>query len=119
MKHKDLWSLNIYSMVGGTRYELVFTSEDRAVACYDRFKQVLGTWKRLYPTFIHYRDDFNVEVSIVPKLINTLYFVKLTDAHRRATDVGDTQHVIAEAYESDINVQFGFEVENKVDKKDE
>ena len=110
MKYDNLWIINIYQGFAGPnagRYELVFTDQERAVKCYQYIKRIHGMrWWR--PSLIHCEDDFGTLVSIEPQTIGVLYFSDLINSHRRATDVQDSQHVIAEKYSSDVKEKTGF-----------
>lgn len=55
MKQKNLWSIRFYSPLGSTTggYELVFTSEDRAVKCHDHLKRIQNRWKYFRSAFVH------------------------------------------------------------------
>ena len=123
MKLEDFWSVGVYSPLGAQtgRYELIFTDRDRAVKCYNYLKQVKEMWKWFRPGFIHYEDDYGVKLGMDPEAIGAVYFTRSKDTHRRNIDIGDTQHVIAATYKSDVDVKTGFRHDNdgKVGKEDE
>ena len=121
MKQKDLWSVGIYSPLGSTtgRYELIFTNEDRAVKFHNHLKRIQRLWKYFRPAFIYFEDDYGVKLSIATDAIGAVYIASLVDSHRRNVDVGDTQHVVAEAYKSDVDIQPGFKGGSEVGREDE
>lgn len=69
--------------------------------------------------FCSFEDDYGVKLSIATEAIGAVYIASLIDSHQRNIDVGDTQHVVAEDYKSDVDVRPGFKSISKVGKEDE
>src|SRR3990167_1756366 len=100
MKYEEIWSVNAYD--GRQTYEWCFLDEAQAWLAYR--KLVAGRQRNLLSRLwrlavVEVVDDFNVTMAVEPQIMIGFKINRLSEHHRRAVDVKDTQTEMAERYQ--------------------